>query len=85
MKSVIQEIFQRHFEAFRREHKLPVRVLRAAEAIAQCRNWLLANMPPERVKQISVAATTDAARAAACEKDAAALASLVRIESASPL
>ena len=37
MKSVIQEIFQRHFEAYRKTRKLPVRVLKAAEAIAQCR------------------------------------------------
>jgi chorismate mutase/prephenate dehydratase len=46
------------------------------QVFAQCRHWLLANMPPERVKQISVAATTDAARMAAGEKGAAALASL---------
>lgn len=46
------------------------------QVLAQCRHWLLANMPPEKVKQISVAATTDAAQAAAGEKDAAALASL---------
>ncbi|MBF0387147.1 MAG: prephenate dehydratase [Candidatus Omnitrophica bacterium] len=46
------------------------------QVLAQCRNWLLANLPPERVKQISVAATTDAALAAAGEKNAAALASL---------
>lgn len=47
-----------------------------SQVLAQCRDWLLANMPPDRVKQISVAATTDAAKAAAVEKDAAALASL---------
>lgn len=45
------------------------------QVLAQCRNWLLANMPPEKVRQISVAATTDAARLAASEKGAAALAS----------
>ncbi|MEI6438075.1 MAG: prephenate dehydratase [Candidatus Omnitrophota bacterium] len=45
------------------------------QVLSQCRNWLLANMPPERVKQISVAATTDAAKVAAVEKNAAALAS----------
>ena len=47
-----------------------------SQVLAQCRQWLLANLPPERVRQISVAATTDAARIAAAEKNAAALASL---------
>ncbi|MBF0594448.1 MAG: prephenate dehydratase [Candidatus Omnitrophica bacterium] len=46
-----------------------------SQVLSQCRHWLLANMPPERVEQISVAATTDAARIAASEKGAAALAS----------
>ncbi len=44
------------------------------QVLAQCRNWLLANLPPERVKEISVASTTDAAQIAAREKYAAALA-----------
>ena len=47
-----------------------------SQVLAQCRNWLLANMPPDRVKQISVAATTDGAKTASMEKGAAALASL---------
>lgn len=46
------------------------------QVLAQCRNWLLTNFPPEKVKQISVASTTDAALAAAREKGAAALAPL---------
>ena len=46
-----------------------------SQVLAQCRNWLLANMPADKVKQISVAATTDAAKAASVEKGAAALAS----------
>ncbi len=46
------------------------------QVLAQCRNWLLAHLPPEKVKQISVASTTDAAKIAAKEKNAAALASL---------
>lgn len=45
------------------------------QVLAQCRNWLLANLPPDRVKQVSVASTTDGARHAAREKHAAALAS----------
>ena len=44
------------------------------QVLAQCRNWILANLPPDRVREISVASTTDAARAAAREKGAAALA-----------
>ncbi len=44
------------------------------QVLAQCRNWLLVNLPPDRVKEISVASTTDAAMAAAREKGAAALA-----------
>jgi chorismate mutase/prephenate dehydratase len=46
------------------------------QVLSQCRNWLLANMPPDRVKQISVAATTDGAKTASVEKGSAALASL---------
>ncbi|NTV29590.1 MAG: prephenate dehydratase [Candidatus Omnitrophica bacterium] len=46
------------------------------QVLGQCRNWLLAHMPPEKVAQISVASTTDAANRAAKEKNAAALASL---------
>lgn len=45
------------------------------QVLGQCRNWLLANLPPDRVKQISVAATTDAARLAVTEKFAAAITS----------
>jgi chorismate mutase/prephenate dehydratase len=44
------------------------------QVLAQCRNWLLANLPPERVEEISVASTTDAAKIASKEKGAAALA-----------
>jgi chorismate mutase/prephenate dehydratase len=46
------------------------------QVLAQCRSWLLAHLPPEKVKQISVASTTDAAKLAAREKNAAALASM---------
>jgi chorismate mutase/prephenate dehydratase len=45
------------------------------QVLAQCRNWLLANCPPQRVKHISVAATTDAVKLALTERGAAALAS----------
>jgi len=37
MQSVIQEIVQKHFEAYRKTRKLPLRVLKAAAAIARCR------------------------------------------------
>lgn len=46
------------------------------QVLAQSRAWLLANLPPERVKQVSVAATTDAAKIALKEKGAAAIAPL---------
>lgn len=46
------------------------------QVFAQCRNWLLIHMPTDRVEHISVASTTDAARRAAKEKNAAALASM---------
>lgn len=46
------------------------------QVLAQCRNWLLTHLPPEKARQISVASTTDAARAASREKGAAALAPL---------
>ena len=58
--------------------KCPVAKIRKVysnpQVLAQCRNWLLINLPPERIEQISVASTTDAARIAAREKGAAALA-----------
>ena len=56
------------FEKIRKVYSNP-------QVLSQCRQWLLANMPPERVTQMSVAATTDAAKIAAGEKGAAALAS----------
>jgi chorismate mutase/prephenate dehydratase len=46
------------------------------QVLAQCRNWLLAHLPPDRVQHIGVAATTDAAKIAAREKGSAALASI---------
>jgi chorismate mutase / prephenate dehydratase len=46
------------------------------QVFAQCRNWILANLPPERVQEISVASTTEAAAIAAKEKNAAAIASI---------
>ena len=52
------------------------RVYSNPQVLGQCRNWLMAHLPPERVKQISVASTTDAAKIAAKEKNAAALASI---------
>ncbi|MBF0618623.1 MAG: prephenate dehydratase [Candidatus Omnitrophica bacterium] len=45
------------------------------QVLAQCRNWLLANLHPSRVQQISVGATTDAARLAAKEQYAGAITS----------
>jgi chorismate mutase/prephenate dehydratase len=50
------------------------RVYSNPQVLAQCRHWLLANLPPARVRQISVASTTDAAMAAHAQKNAAALA-----------
>ncbi|MBF0486330.1 MAG: prephenate dehydratase [Candidatus Omnitrophica bacterium] len=47
-----------------------------SQVLGQCRQWLLGNLPPDRVKEIAVASTTDAARIAAKEKGAAALASV---------
>ncbi|MEI8012226.1 MAG: prephenate dehydratase [Candidatus Omnitrophota bacterium] len=44
------------------------------QVLAQCRNWLAVNLPPAQVRQISTASTTDAAKVAAAEKNAAALA-----------
>jgi len=41
VKSVIQEIFQKHFEGYRKTRKLPLRVLKAAAAIARCRTAAL--------------------------------------------
>ncbi|MBF0569388.1 MAG: prephenate dehydratase [Candidatus Omnitrophica bacterium] len=46
------------------------------QVLGQCRAWLLAHLPPERVAQVSVASTTDAAKIAAKEKGAAAIAPL---------
>ena len=43
------------------------------QVFAQCRDWLLANLPPERVQEINVASTTEAAALAAREKYAAAI------------
>ncbi len=51
------------------------RVYSNPQVLSQCRNWLLANLPPDKVRQISVAVTTDAAKAAAAEKGSAALTS----------
>ncbi|NLE64358.1 MAG: prephenate dehydratase [Elusimicrobia bacterium] len=44
------------------------------QVLGQCRNWLLANLPPDKVAQVSVAATTDAARIAVTEKGSSAIA-----------
>lgn len=44
------------------------------QALAQCRNWLLANLPPNKARQIHVASTTDAVLIAMREKNAAAVA-----------
>ncbi len=46
------------------------------QVLAQCRQWLAGHLPSERVAQIAVAATTDAAMIAAKEKNAAAITSL---------
>ncbi len=46
------------------------------QVLAQCRQWLMAHLPSAKVRQISVASTTDAAKMAAREKGAGALASL---------
>jgi chorismate mutase/prephenate dehydratase len=46
------------------------------QVLAQCRQWLLAHLPPAKVHQISVASTTEASRIARREKGAAALASM---------
>ena len=42
----------------------------------QCRNWLLANLPPSQAKEIWVASTTDAVKKALKEKSTAAIASI---------
>ena len=42
----------------------------------QCRNWLLANLPPSQAKEIWVASTTDAVEKALKERNAAAIASI---------
>ena len=42
----------------------------------QCRDWLLANLPPAQVKEIWMASTTDAVEKALKEKNAAAIASV---------
>jgi len=39
----------------------------------QCRNWLLANLPPSQAKEIEVSSTTDAIKRALKEKNAAAI------------
>jgi len=46
------------------------------QVFGQCRNWLLANLPPSQVKEIWVASTTDAVEKALKEKNAAAIASI---------
>ena len=46
------------------------------QVLGQCRSWLLAHMPPERVAEVAVASTTDAAKIAGKEKGAAAIASV---------
>ena len=46
------------------------------QVFAQCRGWILANLPPERVQEISVASTTEAAAIAAKQKFSAAIASI---------
>ncbi|MBF0331874.1 MAG: prephenate dehydratase [Candidatus Omnitrophica bacterium] len=52
------------------------RVYSNPQVLAQCRQWLSAHLPAERVAQIAVAATTDAAVLAAKEKNAAAITSV---------
>ncbi|HQP10764.1 MAG TPA: prephenate dehydratase [Candidatus Omnitrophota bacterium] len=42
----------------------------------QCRNWLLANLPPSQAKEIWVASTTDAVQRVLRERNAAAIASI---------
>jgi hypothetical protein len=37
MRYVIQEIFQKHFEAYRLSHNLPLHVIKAVRAICKCR------------------------------------------------
>ncbi len=68
------------FEKIRKVYSNP-------QVLAQCRNWLMANLPPGNVRQISVASTTDGAMTAAAEKGAAALAPLecARIYGLTPL
>ena len=46
------------------------------QVFGQCRNWLLANLPPSQAKEIWVASTTEAAKKAVKEKNAAAIASM---------
>jgi len=46
------------------------------QVFGQCRNWLLANLPPSQAKEIWVASTTEAVKKAGKEKKAAAIASL---------
>jgi len=46
------------------------------QVFGQCRNWMLQNLNPSRVKEIWVASTTEAAERAVKETGAAALASL---------
>jgi len=46
------------------------------QVFGQCRNWLLANLPPSQAKEIWVASTTEAVKKAGKEKSAAAIASL---------
>ena len=46
------------------------------QVFGQCRNWLLANLPPSQAKEIWVASTTEATKKALKEKNAAAIASI---------
>lgn len=41
VKSLIQEIFQQHFPRYRQEQKIPLRLIKAGNAISQCRTSAL--------------------------------------------